>query len=256
MFKAFRIGILLLILLVVVVNTWLMQTRSTDWNNSLWVKIYPINADGHVETERYIEDLRLRTFEGIEAFVKREAERYGKMIERPVRIELGRPITEQPPELGRDANMLSVMLWSLKMRWWVGSATDDQDEIEPDVSIFVRYHRTEGVFVLEDSVGIQKGMFGIVNAYTGRRHTGRNNVIIAHEFFHTLGASDKYELGTGQPLDPDGLAEPHRTPLYPQRYAEIMGGRIALAPDDAVIPQNLNYARIGPETAAEIRMAD
>lgn len=256
MFKAFRIGVLLLVLLVVVVNTWLTQSRSTDWENSLWVKIYPINADGHVETERYIETLRLRTFEEIEAFVTREAERYGKPVSRPVRIELGVPIAEQPPELARDANMLGVMLWSLKMRWWVSSATDDQDSIEPDVSIFVRYHRTEGVYVLEDSVGIQKGMFGIVNAYTGRRHTGRNNVIIAHEFFHTLGASDKYALGTGQPLAPDGLGEPDRSPLYPQRYAEIMGGRIALAADDAVIPQNLSFAVIGPETAAEIRLTD
>jgi hypothetical protein len=148
------------------------------------------------------------------------------------------------------------MLWSLKMRWWVGSVTNGQDDIEPDVSIFVRYHQAEGVFVLEDSVGVQKGMFGIVNAYTGRRHKGRNNVIIAHEFFHTLGASDKYDLTTGQPLAPDGLAEPNKTPLYPQRFAEIMGGRIALKTDDAVIPQSLKFARIGPLTAAEIRLRD
>jgi len=142
------------------------------------------------------------------------------------------------------------------MRWWVDSITDEQDDIEPDVSIFVRYHQYENVFVLENSVGMQKGMFGVVNAYTGRRHKGRNNVIIAHEFFHTLGASDKYELGTGQPHAPDGLAEPDRSPLYPQRYAEIMGGRIALAKNDAVIPQNLTFARVGPVTAAEIGLTD
>ena len=112
------------------------------------------------------------------------------------------------------------------------------------------------MFVLENSVGVQKGMFGIVNAYTGRRHKGRNNVIIAHEFFHTLGASDKYELGTGQPHNPDGLAEPDRSPLYPQRYAEIMGGRIALADDDAVIPKSLKFARVGPITAVEIGLDD
>ncbi len=256
MFKAIRISILLLVLTFVVLNTWLSQARSTDWNNSLWVKIYPINADGSEATSRYINSLEVRTFEEIESFVAREAARYGKTVARPVRMELGRPIVEQPPTLNSSMSVLGVMLWSLKMRWWVGSVTNNQDDIEPDVSIFVRYHQAEGVFVLEDSVGVQKGMFGIVNAYTGRRHNGRNNVIIAHEFFHTLGASDKYEPRTGQPLAPDGLAEPDRTPLYPQRFAEIMGGRIALATDDAVIPQSLKFARIGPLTASEIRLSD
>ena len=256
MFKAIRISILLLVLTFVVLSTWLSQSRSTDWNNSLWVKIYPINADGSDATNRYIESLDVRTFDEIESFVAREAERYGKSVPRPVRMELGKAITEQPPALGSSYSVLDVMLWSLKMRWWVGSVTNVQDDIEPDVSIFVRYHEAEGVFVLEDSVGVQKGMFGIVNAYTGRRHKGRNNVIIAHEFFHTLGASDKYDLITGQPLAPDGLAEPNKTPLYPQRFAEIMGGRIALKTDDAVIPQSLKFARIGPLTASEIRLSD
>ena len=255
MFKAIRIGVLLLILFFVVVNTWLTQSRSTDWNNSLWVKIYPINADGSDATRRYIESLRPETFSGIEEFVTREAQRYGRDVRRPVRMELGVEIHEQPPTLDAAPGMLDVMLWSLKMRWWAGSVTDAQDSIEPDVSIFVRYHQADNTFMLENSVGVQKGMFGIVNAYTGCRHSGRNNVIIAHEFFHTLGASDKYVPGTGQPLAPDGLAEPDRSPLYPQRFAEIMGGRIALAEDDAVIPQNLSYAVIGPLTASEIRLS-
>ena len=256
MFKAIRISILLLILIFVALSTWLSAARSTDWNNTLYVKVYPINADGSELTSRYIAGLDVGTFEGIETFVARETERYGRSVSRPVRMELGEVISGQPPSLDGASSVLDVMLWSLKMRWWVGSATDDQDAIEPDVSIFVRYHQAEDVFVLENSVGVQKGMFGIVNAYTGRRHTGRNNVIIAHEFFHTLGASDKYELGTGQPHNPDGLAEPDRSPLYPQRYAEIMGGRIALADDAAVIPKSLKFARVGPITAVEIGLDD
>ena len=256
MFKAIRISILLLILTFVVLSTWLSAARSTDWNNTLYVKVYPINADGSELTSRYIDGLEVRTFEGIESFVARETERFSKSVSRPVRMELGEIISEQPPSLDGASNVFDVMLWSLKMRWWVGSVTDDQDAIEPDVSIFVRYHQAEGVFVLENSVGMQKGMFGIVNAYTGRRHQGRNNVIIAHEFFHTLGATDKYEMGSGQPHNPDGLAEPDRSPLFPQRYAEIMGGRIALAENDAVIPQSLKFALVGPITAQEIGLDD
>ena len=256
MFKAIRIGVLLLILFFVLVNTWLVQARSTDWKNSLWVKVYPVNADGTDSTGRYIDTLEARHFEDIEAFFAREAERYGQTISRPVRVEVGNEIREQPPSLSRNPNILDVMLWSLKMRWWVGSVTDGQDRIEPDVSIFVRYHEAADVYVLEDSVGVQKGMFGIVNAYTGRRHKGRNNLIIAHEFLHTLGASDKYQMGTGQPIAPDGLADPDRKPLYPQDRAEIMGGRIAESETEAIIPQSLDYALIGPATAAEIGLTD
>ncbi len=256
MFKAFRIGVLLLILLVVVVDMWLLRARTTDWNNSLRVTIYPMNADGQEQTDRYIESLSLRSFEQIEEFMAREAERYGRSIDRPIRIRLGTPVTEEPPDLLHEPSRLDIMLWSLKMRWWVNRATSDQDELKPDVRIFVRYHRSEGVFRLEDSVGMRKGMYGIVNAYTGRTFTGRNAVIIAHELLHTLGATDKYDPATGLPLAPAGLAEPDRHPLYPQRYAEIMGGRIALAADDAVIPRNLSLAIIGPETAAEIRLTD
>jgi hypothetical protein len=99
-------------------------------------------------------------------------------------------------------------------------------------------------------------MVGVVNGFAGRRYRGTNNVIIAHEFLHTLGATDKYSPVDGQPVGPDGLAEPDRNPLYPQRYAEIMGGRIALAEDDSTIPKSLKHAVIGPLTAREINLTD
>lgn len=256
MFKAVRITILALILFFVAASTWLTQARSTDWNNSLWIKVYPINADGSNESAEYIRDLEPTDFEGIEAFLGRETERYARSVSRPVRIELGSEIEEQPPALDRQPNMLSVMLWSLKMRWWAGSSTDSQDRIDPDVRIFVRYHKPDHSVVLENSVGLQKGMVGIVNGYASRKYRGINNVIIAHEFLHTLGATDKYSPVDGQPIGPDGLAEPDRQPMYPQRYAEIMGGRIALSETDAVIPKNLKFTMIGPLTASEINLAE
>ena len=256
MFKTIRIGILLFILFLVAANTWLTQSRSTDWNNSLWVKIYPINADGSDASSRYIETLETEHFADIEEFISREAQRYGKPVNRPLRIELGFPIREQPPTMEPGSGRLGIMLWSLKMRCGASGTAGEQDEIEPDVRVFVRYHEPEHYFVLENSVGLQKGMIGIVNAYADRRQRGSNNLIIAHEFLHTLGATDKYDPGSGQPSAPNGLADPNRSPLYPQENAEIMGGRIALAADDAVIPKSLNYAIIGPLTASEINLTD
>ena len=256
MFRAVRISILLLVLFFVAVSTWLTQARSTDWNNSLWVKVYPINADGSEVAAKYIDSLQVRDFNGIESFLARETERYARGMSRPVRIELGTEILEQPPAIPTEPNTLSIMMWSLKMRWWSGSVTDAQDKIEPDVRIFVRYHRPDIAVRLENSVGLQKGMVGIVNGYASRRHRGTNNVIIAHEFLHTLGATDKYSPDTGHPIGPDGIAEPDRKPLYPQRYAEIMGGRVALAADDSEIPANLGKTVIGRLTASEINLID
>jgi hypothetical protein len=256
-FKAVRISVLLFILFFVAVSTWLSQTRSTDWNNSLWVKLYPINADGSAASDDFIQRLDLDDFTAIEEFIAREVARYGKPIKRPVRIELGGQILEQPPELGNiSAGVVSVMYWSLKLRWWANRVADEHDAIDPDIRIFIRYHEPDRSLPLDNSVGLQKGMVGIVNAYAGRLQRGANNVIIAHELLHTLGATDKYNPLNGQPLAPHGLGEPDRKPLYPQRFAEIMGGRIALAANDAMIPKGLGFALIGPETASEIRLID
>jgi len=256
MFKAVRISILLLILFFVSVSSWLTQARSTDWDDSLWVKIYPVNADGSLETGHYIRDLVVDDFRSIEDFLARETGRFGRTLARPVRMELGQEISEQPPALGENPGSLDIVLWSLKLRWWAADVTDDQDNPDPDVRIFVRYHSPHDEVVLENSVGLQKGMVGIVNAYASRRHSGANSVIIAHEFLHTLGATDKYDPATGIPEFPNGFAEPGQSPRFPQQFAEIMGGRIPLAEDDAVIPKSLRYVIIGDLTAEEIRLSD
>lgn len=256
MFKTIRISVLLLILVFVSVSTWLTQARSTDWNNSLWVKIYPINGDGNGEVDEYIASLKPEDFQSIESFIEREIHRYGRSLDRPVRMELGRPVAEHPPSLANDPSLPRIMLWSLKLRWWARKVAKGQDDPAPDVRIFVRYYSPGDDVMLENSVGMQKGMVGVVNAFADRRQAETNNVVIAHEFLHTLGATDKYEPGTGQPIYPSGYAEPERTPLLPQRYAEIMGGRIARSKLDAMMPMSLSYVVIGPETASEIRLTE
>lgn len=256
MFKAIRVTILLLILFFVVVSTWLTQARSTDWNDSLWVKIYPINGDGSDASTHYMASLSIDAFEGLETFISRESARFGHTIARPVRVELGQPVLEQPPSMGTSPGTLDVMLWSLKMRWWASRITSDQDDPDPDVRIFVRYHEPKTSFVLDNSIGMQKGMVGVVNGFAGRRQAGTNSVIIAHEFLHTLGATDKYDPSNGQPHVPAGIAEPDRKPRFPQRFAEIMGGRIAVSESDAMVPKSLKYVVIGDQTAREIRLLD
>ncbi len=254
MFKKIRIAILLLVLVIVSLNTWLTQSRSTDWNDSVYVKIYPINADSSTTSSNYIQSLELRHFHGIEDFLEREASRYGHGLAKPVRMELGTEIDEQPPTLGSSPSVFKVMWWSMQMRWWASDVASSQDHPAPDVRIFVRYHTPSNEITLENSVGLQKGMVGVVNAFASRQLAGINNVVIAHEFLHTLGASDKYHPADGFPEFPLGYAEPDRSPLYPQKYAEIMGGRIPESEKQAHIPKNLKYVIIGDTTAQEINL--
>lgn len=254
MFKAIRIAVLLLVLLVVALNSWLSRTRSTDWNESLWVTVYPINADGSAESARYIDQLQAQSLEDVEEFVAREAARYGRELKRPVRMFLGQEVSEQPPSIAKDVGIPGIMWWSLNMRWWASRISSSQDGPPPDVKIFLRLHLADDDFPLDNSVGLQKGMIGIVNARAGRRHQGKNNIVIAHELLHTLGATDKYDRSNGQPLAPAGIAEPMRSPLYPQSKAEIMAGRIALSSDLMKNPGSLRQVVIGSETAREIRL--
>ena len=74
-----------------------------------------------------------------------------------------------------------------------------------------------------------------------------------HEILHTVGASDKYNPRTNQPLYPIGFAEPDRDPVFPQKKAEIMAGRVPLEENKAEIPKGLKQTVIGQATATEIR---
>ena len=83
--------------------------------------------------------------------------------------------------------------------------------------------------------------------------TRANNVVIAREILHTLGASAKYPPDTLAPLYPIGYAEPERTPRYPQSFTEIMAGRSAVDASTFKMPESLDEVVVGDATALEIR---
>ena len=91
-----------------------------------------------------------------------------------------------------------------------------------------------------------------MNAVASRQMAARNRIIITHELMHVLGATDKYDPYTGQPIAPDGLANPQQEPLYPQGQAEIMGGRVAVSAYRWRYPASLDFTVIGRKTASEI----
>jgi hypothetical protein len=118
--------------------------------------------------------------------------------------------------------------------------------------MFVLYQKGNSAGPMERSVGIQNGSYGVVNAVASRQMAARNRIIITHELLHILGASDKYDFRSGQPLAPEGLANPQQSPLYPQQRAEIMGARIATSAASWQRPATLKSCVIGSQTASEI----
>jgi len=253
MLTLLRKGILLYVLLLVGVGHWLTTQRTTSWDRPLSVAVYPINGDGSERSAQYIEDLERDSFKDIDEFMAEEAKHYGMQVKEPVRTVLGDTVEDQPPAPPYGGNALQVMLWSLKLRYWSWSVDRGEDPPSSDIEIYVRYFDPDANSRLSHSLGLQKGLIGVVNAFASRQQAGSNKVIIAHELLHTLGASDKYAPATGRPIYPSGYAEPEADPRLPQELGELMGGRIPISATESHIPRSLDEVIIGAATGQEIR---
>ena len=252
MFKRIRIAILLFILFLVGANAYLTQQRITDWDQSLEVVIYPINADRSPFAADYIASLTPDVFKPIAQFMQTEGLQYNLMLSEPVILNLAPEINTLPPAPPFGANTIAIMWWSLRLRYWAWK-NDSYSGPLTNIQVFVLYHDPEVHSQLDHSLGLKEGHICMVKAFATRHQAARNNVIIAHEMLHTLGATDKYNLQTLQPIYPEGYADPEKEPLLPQEYAEIMGGAIPLSPTESKMPDSLAYTVVGPITAEEIK---
>ena len=253
MWRKLRIAILVFILAVAAYGNLYDRLSTTDWDETLWIGLFPINADGGEPGDAYIASLTSGNSADIERFINDQAKAYGIAIDRPVRVDLYPQVTEHPPLLPPDANVLSSIWWSLKMRWYARRNSHPPGRAPPQIRIFVLFHDPAFTQAVPHSVGMQKGLVGVVHAFAARAMSRPNNVVIAHEILHTLGATDKYDPATLAPLYPIGYAEPGRDPLLPQPLTEIMAGRRAVDAHTYEMPDSLDEVRVGKATALEIR---
>lgn len=247
-----RLALLLLALLIVSLNAWLSQIRFTDWAEPLWVAIYPINADQRPDTQLFIDALQEEHFDDIEQFFSREASRYGVILEKPVEVFLAPQVAGSPPPPPEQASILESVIWSLRLRYWSWGNERWSQVTAPDIKIYLQMYSPKNQQVLKHSLGLQKGMIGVVNGFASIDYQAQNNFVTVHEILHTLGASDKYDPTNNQPLWPQGYADPYQIPRLPQYRAEVMGGRIPQGQTFALIPASLDEVVVGPQTAEEI----
>lgn len=250
MIRHLRIAILLFILLGVIVTTLQSRWTTTAWDEALWVAFYPVKADDSPATLGYIESLSAEGFADIESFLIREGSRYGLTLDDPINIQV-RDEVEMPPQ-PPASGMLQTLWWSLRLRFWAWRIEANDGEPPAHIQIFVVYHDPARQQRVPHSLGLERGLIGIVHAFASTKYRRRNQVVIAHELLHTLGATDKYDLATNQPIFPHGYAHPDKQPRYPQDKAEIMGGRVPLSATSSEMPSRLRQAIIGPTTAREI----
>jgi len=247
-----RIVVLLLILAVVAATTWQDRYRSTRWREPLFVALYPIAADDSPVTRAYLDALQGERFKAIDRFFAREAERYGLAASEPFRTRLQPELNERPPARSSHAGLLGTALWSLQLRYWAWRISRSSHE-PADVRVFVLYHDPALTPTVPHSLGLTKGLIGVVYAFATPTMNDENDVVIAHELLHTVGATDKYDPGNDAPRFPDGYGDPRQSPLYPQANAELMAGRRMLAPDRWQQAFSLDEVVIGTATAEEIR---
>lgn len=251
-FRNLRILALLLVLLAVSLKTWVAAYESTRWTDPLFVAIYPIAADASPVTARYLASLDKERFKPIDRFFAREAHRYGIKESTPVQTRLRPALRDLPPEPPAGRGILATIVWSLRLRFWAWANSGHAGEPE-DIRMFVLYRDPALTPTVPHSLGLQKGLIGVVYAFATPTMDGANDVIIAHEMMHTLGATDKYDPANDEPRFPDGYGNPNQVPLFPQRKAELMAGRRMLSPDRWVEPLSLDEVVIGPASALEIR---
>ncbi len=251
-FKLMRVVLLLSVLFVILISTWMTEKRMAAWERPILVTIYPIVADERPATREYVDKIDFRAFEEINRFMSEQSRPYGFTVTPAFRFQVATPGVELPPPVPGQFDPAAIGWWSLKMRWWAWMRDLEDDLVSPDIQMFVLYHSLDGENETGISVGMRKGRYGLVKAYALNSMNSSNLIIFTHEMLHVLGASDKYVLSSGEPIFPEGYADPDRRPLFPQHRAEIMGVRIPINSFSSVMPDSLDQCKIGRQTAEEI----
>jgi hypothetical protein len=252
-FRRIRILLLLGVLAAVLSFNWLEQFMARGWRLPLDVAVTPINADGSAAAAEAIRSLKARDFADVDTFLERETARYGAPLSPAAAFTLKPELREQPPAPPTDGSVLKTVWWSLRLRSWVYRQSGQWLPQFGRINLFLLYHAPQDGVPLAHSLGLQKGLIGVVHVFADPRQARQNNIVVAHELLHTLGATDKYGAG-GRPLYPQGYAEPELPPSVPRHEAEIMAGRLLAANGEAMMPDSLQRCVIGPQTAREINL--
>jgi hypothetical protein len=254
---AFRVRVGLLSFVLFVVVAWAIRdVRSrrarTAWDHTLNVAVVVIESS-KVAPEA-ITALRAQR-PNMEERLRDELRRYRPGAPPPFSFTVLGPtslIAPAPVLAGDGVADLAGHAWA---QWrWI-SAIDravgvDASAFDSRIYVVVSPLREEETGIVEGA-SEQGGRVGTVAVTLDAVMADFAWIVIAHELFHTLGATDKYDPG-GRTLVPEGLAEPDLSPTLPQRYVELMARNRPVSATEERPPTSMAEVAVGPVTSHEI----
>ena len=226
---ALLLGVLVVVVLYAAQDTYRRKHRN-DWDHTLEIALIVLEQ-GDVDAKAIA---RMR--ERLPALEKRLAQ---ELTQRrpgappPFHFSFFGPVSvDFPPKLAQSTQPAERVreMWD---QWREFSALDDRAEVATrafDSRVYVTVKKPAAKEMkLVEGESEENGRIATVQIDIAEDTVDLALIVSAHELFHTLGASDKYDA-TGRTVIPDGLADPTARPLYPQKRAEIMarqshGGR-------------------------------
>jgi len=256
----FRVRVSILLAILASVLIWAgcdIQRRRArnDWNETLDVALILVRQD--TLDDGVVAELAARTAE-LEERLAAEFRRWNVAAPKPFRfvvkgpVDLRQALPAQPAGSFFDLARYTFQLWRF-VRGVNADAGLEASRFDATIYLVARAPKLAAEASVEGA-SQQGGTVGVVEVELDRTMVDFALFVTTHELLHLLGAKDKYDA-SGRSLVPEGLAEPERRPLYPQRYAEVMARNVALGPTDERPPNSLSDLRIGVATAREIGWA-
>ena len=228
------------------------RQERTKWERPLEVAVALVQL-GEVDPDA-LRALRA-SFPALEARLSNEYHRYGGALPHPVRFVVFGPVSvDRAPPADPDGGLLSLAQHAYEQWRWTHAVDLGSNlaarAFDSRIYVVVRAPQDRRRISVEGSSELG-GRVGLARIELERNDVERALFVVTHELFHTLGASDKYDAN-GRASPPDGLVEPDRVPLYPQRYVEVMTRNLVIAPGQERPPESLAELGVGSATAREL----
>lgn len=250
-----RVGLLLSVLALVLLYAaydTVERRQRTLWGSTLNVAVVLVQR-GPVNQEA-LSRLRAR-LPVLEARLDSEFHRYHPGGPRPFAFVVYGPVMQQVPPPGAADGSLSDLARHALAQFRFTRDVDARAGVptrgfDSRVYLVADAPEQRGVSFIEGA-SEQNGRVGIAKTDLDLDMVDFSLFVTAHELFHTLGASDKYDAA-GNVLIPQGLAEPEREPALPQNFVELMAHGRPIDREHEELPTSLDELRVGPYTAEEI----
>lgn len=253
-FYRVRVTLLLIVLAGVLLwagNDWWRRRERQAWARPLRVALVLVEREPIAP--EILSALTSRAFE-LERRLAQEFQRHGGSGILPFSLVVKGPVaaSADPPRVA-EQDLWGLLHHSYALWQWTRDL-DQRGGVEwrgYDARIYLALRPSRGELNFVEGESEDGGRVGVAQADIDEGMLDFALFVAAHELFHTLGASDKYDA-TGRATFPGGFAEPERTPLYPQQGAELMARNLPLTATSERPPEKLDELWIGAETAREI----